>query len=296
MKFNPILFLCSVLFFTNSIAQKDTLKLETNVVLNIVPSKTDPRITNANTAHYVTYNPSIKQGKLLVFLPGTGGIASKGPKDFFSVAVNQGYRVLNISYINDVAVAKICSGQTLGENSKCTEEFREKRIFGNSSFSLIEDQNQDAIVNRLVKLLLYLSENDKDGNWGFYLENEAPKWNEIAVSGQSQGGGMAAFIAKRHLVARVIDFSGGWDYAAKDKIADWYSNKSSTPMNLWFGTYHTQEPTAKTIYETYQALKIPEDHIYAFNFAVPEGKTAHSDGVRNLAYIEQWIEMLGKGN
>ena len=54
------------------------------------------------------------------------------------------------------------------------------------------------------------------------LENGEPKWSEIALAGQSQGGGMSAFIAKDHVVARVIDFSGGWDYSAKGKIAKWY--------------------------------------------------------------------------
>lgn len=229
-------------------------------------------------------------------MPGTGGIALKGPKKLFATAVEQGYRVINISYINRPAVAQICRGVNLAKNVKCTSEFRTKRIFGNNNFSLIADEPQDAIVNRLTKLLVYLSENDKAGNWDAYLEGGKPKWSEIAVSGQSQGGGMAAFIAKKHLVARVVDFSGGWDYAKKGQIANWYFNKSITPANLWYGTYHTTEPRAKTIKETYEAMEIPEEHIYPFNLVVPEGKKGHSNGVRNIGYKSQWIALLGKGN
>ncbi len=182
------------------------------------------------------------------------------------------------------------------ENSNCTAEFRTRRIYGNNDFSLIKDEPQDAIVSRLTKLLIYLSDNDKNGNWSYYLENGAPKWSEIAVSGQSQGGGMAAFIAQEHLVARVVDFSGGWDYSEGKKIATWYSNKSVTPDNLWYGTYHAKEPNAKVIKETYDALGIPENQIYKFNLPVPEGKKGHSNGVRNTGYTTQWIELLGKGN
>jgi hypothetical protein len=291
-----MLFIFLVLLCNSTFAQSGSLPQDSHVVLQIKPSKTDPEIKEANTPHYVVYNPEIPQGKLLLFLPGTGGIALKGPKQLFSVAVYQGYHVINLSYVNAVAVAQICRGKTLAKNSKCTEEFRQKRIYGDEGFWQIDDEKQDAIINRLTKLLIYLSEHDKKGNWETYLENGVPKWSEIAVSGQSQGGGMAAFIAKKQLVARVIDFSGGWDFSAKNKIAEWYSNESVTPMDRWYGTYHVTEPRAKVIYKSYQAMKIPEDHIFAFDLEVPSGKKGHSNGVRNIAYADKWIELLGKGN
>ncbi|WP_158974922.1 hypothetical protein [Cellulophaga sp. L1A9] len=284
------------LFHTYSSAQDVDLLANSNVVLNIVPSKTDARINKANTPHFVTYNPAIKQGKLLLFLPGTNGIASRGPKDLFSTAIDQGYYVINLSYINTPAIARICKGNTIIENSNCAEEFRNRRVYGTTTFSLISDASYDAILNRFTKLLMYLSENDEKGKWDHYLENGQPKWEEIALAGQSQGGGMSAFIAKTHRVARVIDFSGGWDYSAKNKIADWYSKKSITPMDRWYGTYHVKEPVAATILKTYKAMNIPEENIYAFDLEVPEGKKAHSNGIRNLAYKDQWIALLGKGN
>ena len=265
-------------------------------VLEVKPSSTDSLIKEADSPHLVVYNPDQKQGKLLFFMPGTGGIALKGPRKLFATAVSQGYRVINISYINRPAVAQICRGDNLLENSNCTSEFRTKRIYGTNKFSLINDKPQDAIVSRLTNLLIYLSEHDKNGNWDFYLEKGTPKWSEIAVSGQSQGGGMAAFIAKDHLVARVISFSGGWDYSEGKKIAKWYTIKSVTPANLWYGTYHETEPQAKKIKETYDALGIPENQIYGFNLAVPKGRKGHSNGIRNIGYLKQWVELLGKGN
>jgi hypothetical protein len=40
----------------------------------------------------------------------------------------------------------------------------------------------------------------------------------------------------------------------------------------------------------------PENHIHAFNLHVREGKKGYSDGVQNIGYVDQWIELLGKGN
>ncbi len=48
------------------------------------------------------------------------------------------------------------------------------------------------------------------------LENGAPKWGRIVLAGQSQGAGMAAFIAKRQAAARVILFSSPWDFVVSD--------------------------------------------------------------------------------
>lgn len=294
MKHFSLLLICILFFQNSSFAQVDSSVPSQNVVLKIEPSKTDSRIKEANTPHFITYNPKSKVGKLLLFIPGTGGIASSGTKDFAYTAVEQGYHVIVLSYINTPAIAGICKGGTLEENANCAEEFRNRRIYGNNSFPLITDESYDAIVNRFTKLLTYLSKNDKKANWDYYLENGEPKWSEIVISGQSQGGGMSAFIAKQHVVARVIDFSGGWDYSAKNVIAKWYSNASITPMDRWYGTYHVEEPLSATILESYKAMNIPENHIYGFNLEVPEGKKAHSDGVKNIRYKEQWIEMLGK--
>ncbi|MCB4798090.1 BPSS1187 family protein [Neotamlana laminarinivorans] len=290
---NRLLIILCVLFNSNQFYAQSLE--EGYTILNVEPSKTDSRITNSNTPHLIMYNPKPKQGKLLLFIPGTGGIATKGPKQLFEVAVQQGYHVINLSYINRPAVAQICKGENLANNSKCTEEFRTRRIYGTNKFDFINDASYDAIENRLTKLLIYLAETDKNTNWSAYLEDGKPKWSEIAVSGQSQGGGMAAFIAKTKKVARVIDFSGGWDYSAKNKIADWYFYESVTPSYLWYGTYHATEPKAKTIHETYEALNIPKNHIYAFDLPVPEGKRGHSNGVRNIGYTPQWIELLGSG-
>ena len=259
----------------------------------IKPSATDERITEGDVEHLIMYDASNKQEKLFLFLPGTNGIPERGPKKLFKTAIDQGYRVINLSYLNSLAVARICRGDTLEKDSKCTENFREQRVFGNQNTTLIPDQPQDAIVSRFTALLKYLIMFDPEGNWDVYLDNGIPKWSKITVSGQSQGGGMAAFIAKRVLVDKIITFSGGWDYAAKGIIADWYSYKSVTPLEKWYGFYHVKEPKAIDIEKTYKAMNIPSLHIFALDLSVREGKRAHGEGIRNTVYTQLWIDVLG---
>lgn len=265
------------------------------LTLKIKPSQTDPAIKVGNSPHLIEYNTSAKPGKLLLFLAGTGGVAENGPKLFFSTAIQQGYRVISLSYIDTPAVSTTCIGKVLADDGDCAEEFRIKRIFGQNTTSVIADEPQDAIINRFVKLLTYLASTDKQGNWGKYLENGAPKWDQITVAGQSQGGGMAAFIAKRVLVGRVISFSGGWDYSGKNKIANWYFQNSTTPAERWYGTYNVAEPAAAKIAATYKAMAIPEDHIFALKLDVRPGRKAHGEGISNAAYKLQWIQLLGSG-
>ena len=264
--------------------------------LKIKPSSTDSTIKASDIPHLVRYDTSIPQAKLFLFLPGTNGIPERGPKKLFETAIQQGYRIINLSYINKQSVSRICRGKNLEDDIDCTEKFRTQRVFGNISTTLIPDQPQDAIINRFTKLLIYLNNTDKAGNWDLYLDKNKPNWNMITVAGQSQGGGMAAFIAKQHKVHRVITFSGGWDFSKTKTIAKWYATKSITPPNRWFGVYHTQEPRAAIIAETYKAMNIPKNHTYALKLDVREGKRAHGEGIRNIVYKESWIEILGDNN
>ena len=286
--FTTLVFLLSVhIIWSQNESQGDI------TTFKIKPSTTDESITQGDVEHLIMYDASNDQKKLFLFLPGTNGIPERGPKKLFETAIKQGYRVINLSYLNKLAVARICRGENLENDSKCTEKFREQRVFGTQTTTLIPDKPQDAIVPRFTKLLQYLVTYDPEGNWDVYLDGNKPKWREITVTGQSQGGGMAAFIAKRVLVDKIITFSGGWDYAAKGVIADWYSYKSVTPLGKWYGFYHVKEPKAIDIEKSYKAMNIPNTHIYALQKPVREGKRAHGEGIRNTIYTKLWVDILG---
>ena len=106
---------------------------------------------------------------------------------------------------------------------------------------------------------------------------------------------MAEFIAQRETIARVVIFSGGWDHSGPGRIANWYFGKSVTPADRWYGTYNVAEPLGEVIAQTYAALKIPTEHIFALNLPVRPGKKPHVEGIANPAYAQIWKTMLGSG-
>ena len=265
-----------------------------DTVLSIQPSATDPAITANNDAHVVIYKRGAKAGNILLFLTGTGG-EPPGPVRFLNAAVERGYRVVSLSYVDTPAVAQVCVGEALRNHPACAKEFRERRVYGDGTLAPINDAPQDAIVNRFSKLLQYLATSDPQGSWNQYLNGAKPDWSRVAVAGQSQGGGMAAFIAQRETVARVVMFSGGWDHSSPTDIANWYFQKSVTPADRWFGTYNVAEPNARVIAQTYAALGIPADHTFALDLPVRPGMVAHVEGVANPAYEDIWEKMLGSG-
>ena len=263
-----------------------------DTVLSIPPSATDARIATTDPPHVVVYDRSAKAGTILLFLAGTGG-RPPGPVRFLNTAVARGYRVVSLSYDDTPAVAQVCTGKVLRDDPDCAQTFRERRIYGEPAIAPIDDAPQDAIVNRFTKLLQYLATSDSAGHWNQYLNAATPDWNRVAVAGQSQGGGMAEFIAQREMVARVVVFSGGWDRSGRAKIAHWYSAKNLTPPDRWFAAYNAAEPMASLISLTYAALQIPQDHVFTLDLPVRPGVTAHADGIGNPAYQGTWEKMLG---
>ena len=285
----------------------NTLLIDTTVykIIKVKPSVTNAAITYWDTVHVIYYDPTIKSNKLLLWLTGTNGTTRNVPEAFFKTALEKGYRIISLSFISIPAVAAICRGDNLQTNVNCAADFRRKRIYGDNDFSLIPDQPQDAIVPRLVKLLQYLSKYDAAGNWQQYMEKKSdkPNWKMIAIAGQSQGGGMAEFIAQYENIARVISFSGGWDFSnsTEKKIAGWYFNNNVTPMEKWYATYNIKEQAATSIKEICQALKIPTSHVFALDKPLGDPEASgnanpyHGDGIRNIAYKDIWVDMLGSG-
>lgn len=265
------------------------------VRLDVKPSTTAAEIRSADSPHILLFDNSNANDNLLLWLPGTLGSPHIGAQlNFPQYAAQQGYRVVMLSYITEQGVSNICVGKNLRANRPCAEDFRRKRVFGSHGFSLIDDEPQDAIVYRLSKLLSYLTATRKDEHWEQYLNADgSPRWERIAVAGQSQGGGHAAFIAKARPVARVVMLSGGWDMSARGEIADWYAAPSATPPERWYAAYHVDEPTARTMAEISRVLKVPAGNVNALDKPV-RGARAHGEGLSNPAYLPWWQYALGR--
>ncbi|HEY1091778.1 MAG TPA: hypothetical protein VGE47_11840 [Burkholderiaceae bacterium] len=264
--------------------------------LLIAPHDTDARLSGSEAPHLVVYDPEEADKPdqpLLIWLPGTHGKPASGPAPFFDTVRKQGYRLLGIAYKTELGVSNVCKGVQLQMHKDCAEQFRQQRVWGDSESHVIDDKPEDAIVPRLVKLLQHLAKTAPTGGWDQYLKDGEPRWERILLAGQSQGGGMAGFLAQTRSVAGVLMFSGGWDQGRRGDIADWYRRPSKTPAERWFATYHLDEPMGSTMARIYRALGVPPEHISALKLPV-QGANAHGEAIHNLAYRPLWLRALAR--
>jgi hypothetical protein len=264
----------------------------------ILPSETDPSIKRFNEPSVIVFDEETPaDSPLVVFMPGTMG-KPRNVVHMLGIVAALGYRVIGLEYNDEPAVVQVCPRD---HDRNCSANFRAQRIFGGNGRSPVENTQSETIVNRLVKLLGYLQEHDAARHWDGYLLNGEPNWSRIVVSGLSQGAGMAAYIAKRKAVARVVLFSSPWDYVgASQELAPWIGEPSATPPDRWFAEYHRRENTAALLARSYKVLQIPSDHIRVFDLDLPKdmkiknNNPYHGSTVRIPAYEPEWQFLFGK--
>ncbi len=259
-----------------------------NLVTYVVsPHDADPSVNRFLNGNIVTFAPNVSEAApLLVFLPGTGGTPS-GVRTFLATAALDGYRVIGLMYDDADAVNVVCPRNP---NPSCSEQFRQKRIYGDPVTSVIDDLPSESIGSRLVHLLSYLSRTHPKDGWDAYLTGGAPNWARIAFAGHSQGAGMAAFIAKDHPLYRVILFSSPWDFQAPARLSSWLSKPPATPVSRWFGVYHVNEPMAGLISRAYAALQIPTANIRPLSL-----EPRHPPGTDRLGRMIYHVSVIGDG-
>jgi hypothetical protein len=206
------------------------------------PSQTDPEIRTFDypCGIYLPAANTPSRG-LLLFIPGTNTTPDKpqtpGAQWFCRWAALLGYHVIFIMYPNTVAAAEACRDSP---DPDAFSTFRWALIEGGNT-PYINIPREESIENRTIKLLAYLQRRHPRQGWGEFLRNGEIAWEKVTVAGQSQGGGHAAIIATRYLVARVLCFGAPKDYSRHlHAPAKWY-DKSVTPPGRYFAFNHKQD-------------------------------------------------------
>jgi len=272
------------------------------IVQCIKPSDTDASIKRFDRVHYVLFNQATPPtATLLVFLPGTFG-KPPGPRAFLHAAADAGYRVISLDYNDVPAVNAFCPKR----GPSCSANFRRMRVYddGVSIDPSFDNTRAESIVNRLIKLLVFLDREEPQQNWAGYLDNGALNWSRITFAGQSQGAGMAAYIAKGQAVARVILFSSPWDFVSNGQLqtmAPWLATPSQTPLDRWYGGYHERENQSKLLARSYATLRIPPQNIRVFKGNLPPSQSGkkdanpfHGEGLYDPAYEQDRAFFLGR--
>ena len=266
----------------------------------IKPSTVDPRVQHFDENDVVIRPGQMEGAPLALYFPGTGG-KPEDTRRLLNVIAGQGYRVIGLYYDDVPSVQQVCP---LTPNPECAGSFREMRIYGTGKSKDASNPVEETIVVRLVKLLQYLDAKYPAEHWGAFLTADGkPAWGRIVVSGLSQGAGMAAFIAKKEKVARVVLFSSPVDMLGGrtgTELAPWLSWPSATPADRWYAERNSREPFNEGLIKSYPALGVPADHVKVFDHDLPAGRSAagnpmayHGTNVGDPSYTEEWKFLYG---
>jgi len=267
----------------------------------IQPSSIDPNVHNFDTPNVVIPNATVSRPPMVLFLSGTGGKPTS-TTEFLKFIAAQGYQVIGLTYDDTPTAEQLCPSNP---DPDCAEAFRRMHVEGDiddgHGKSPVATPVNETIALRLNVLLHNLTLDKPEEGWDYYLDGDRIRWERIVVSGQAQGAGMAAYIAKHHEVARVVLFSSPWDTTGPDnQPAAWLAEPSATPMDRWYAEYHQRELTAGLIKGAYATLQIPADHIHVLTQDLPSNFHGNSPNpfqintIRDVRYAPDWQAMFGR--
>jgi hypothetical protein len=185
---------------------------------------------------------------LYLFMPGSGQLPEVRCEWVLEGAAHAGLRGIALAYQNNGSISDLCADS---KDSDCMESARLERIYGVDTSDLIDCPPEESVVGLLKSLLNELHEMHPDMGWLRWLDDDMePRWEQIVVAGHSQGAGNAAFIARDHLVARVVMYGGPFDRDQTSEVdieqrlytpAAWLLDATTTPSRRYFAFYHVRD-------------------------------------------------------
>ncbi len=262
---------------------------QSSIERDVLPASTDAAISTDLDVHFaVNPSPSVASKQLLfVFLPGTFG-KPQNVRAVVREAAANGLHAIGLNYPNDATVGSLCAKST---DFNCYGNVRAEILNGTDFTNVIRVTRANSIENRLIKLLQSLNALAPAEGWSAYLTNAGqPDWTRIRVAGHSQGGGHAAFIAKRYAVNRAVYFSSPAD-AVAGQPAPWLLAAGATPGTSQAGFTHQRDELAspEEIGLAWQALGLTGVLTSVDGMSTPFGgaRQLTTNAARNPAGTEQ---------
>ncbi|MBL4636704.1 MAG: hypothetical protein JKY56_22835 [Kofleriaceae bacterium] len=224
--------------------------------------------------HLVLIPTTPTRDTLWVHFGGSGGQPTN-TENIGSAAMSSGYRYISLAYPNEPSIGSRCSCPDGPRPADCPGLVRHQVIYGSDISPYFNMIASESIENRLMALLRTLDESRPTEGWGdFLLPNGGPDWTKMALSGFSQGGGMAGFIARDHLVQRVLYFSKASDGAIRALVDPATYQACTTHSECAFGICCTASDV--------ECDTPPEDAYCLESTAGPvasQGKDTDGDGI-----------------
>ncbi len=174
------------------------------------------------------------QGRLVVFLAG----ATSPPDRTMSLYLaSLGFHVLAPHYSNAYGLNTICPPNP---DPDCHRLGRQEAFEGQDLSPFIQISRGNSIEERVARMLQHLAVDMPEGDWGFFLRGDLPRWERITISGTSHGASTAGLIGKIRRTERVVMLSGPFDNIGGVPAA-WTRREPLTPVGRFFSFSHTAD-------------------------------------------------------
>lgn len=247
-------------------------------------------------------------------------------------ATSLGFHYLGLSYPHSPAVASFCTAtDARAADASCAGRLRDLRLNGgtyDNSTACAGGASSGCVVSAGVSGLAQLRDvlqraaADPRGvarGWAAFVDNNSssaqPRWQNIVVTGESQGSGMALMVGKAHRVARVAQLAGVDDvmfnvsaakagYRQVVGVASWVTGPSATPTGSIWGLGNVHGTACDLWHATWPALGLPGPMVAVEGAEAPYGGShqlcsvarvngsAHTAPVHDARYAPQWTLML----
>jgi hypothetical protein len=206
----------------------------------VAPSSIDSGLDDSFGSHYVEINPAVSpKGLLFLFFPASLSNPSKDQQIIRSAA-NNGFHSIGVAYPNGDVVALLCNNSA---DKGCQSNIREETFTGQDVSTKVSVNEVNSVISRVTLLIKYLESQHPNEGWKRFLDVDGNiRWDLVRVSGHSQGGGTAGYLAIQKSVDRVCTFSSPADYDnASGLPAEWLFFKSKTSPSRFYGFGDTKD-------------------------------------------------------
>ena len=199
------------------------------------------------------------RGILVVHLHGSGEKVLCGYTEHGHLLASFGFHVFMPCYDAAVTWSNDACGSDVG---LC----RLEALDGMDHHPVPKIAPPQAIEVRVAKALAYLAKMNPQGDWGWFLDGDKPRWDHIIISGQSFGATTSFLIAKHRTVVRAIALSGPLDGGAK-----WLREPTLTPLDQMYSFSHVNDGQHPTHLASLAAMGVPGMPVAVESSAPPYG-------------------------
>ncbi|MFC8850591.1 MULTISPECIES: BPSS1187 family protein [unclassified Micromonospora] len=174
------------------------------------------------------------QGRLVVFLAGATSPPDRTMTEYLA---SLGFHVLAPHYSNAYGIPTICPQDP---DPDCHRLGRQEAFEGTDLSPFIDITRGNSIEERVTRMLKFLVTDMPEGDWGFFLDGDLPRWDRITISGTSHGASTSGLIGMIRRTERVVMLSGPSDNIDGQPAA-WTHRTPLTPIERFFGFSHTAD-------------------------------------------------------